>query len=605
MKPLFRPVAGAGLLALVVGFLTLGVAGVASAATPPWQTSPPAQEVGGLLFFNAAGQQITGGSITTAPFAAYVEGTTVLNASDSKATLFAVTPVDGQAPGQWNKQQLGAAEAYPNNGAPGALATAAPLYSGSTNDISLETYSTTYYPNTDTSSDGYAGLYEIRLISSDPTTTTTYDAADISINTSTDTWSVVYPAPTLTSTTTTLTANPASPQVSGSSVTLTATVSPAAPGTVQFEAGGTDIGSPVTVSGGSASTSWTADPVSTISLSAVFTPAQFSAYSGSTGTLPYTVGPAPAANTTTALTVNPSTAAADTAVTLTANVTSGGSALSSGAGTVYFYDNGSSTNDSVSTASTLLGTSPLGTGGTASLTYSSFAEGTHNLVVEFEPENTAVYNSSTSPVALFAATAPTYTPDQQGVSVSIPAGTLTITTPYTSATPFNLSTATLNAGGGYFSATAPFGSDTLPSPGQTYQGITITDTGIGEQPWTASVTATNFSGPDSDTINAQNLSFTGVEPLYISGNQYAASGGIPVNTSAVTSDTWNAGTGPTGDVYSATASGSDGLAGGPHQFADTASAGGGSVYIYGNLNLVAPSSVTPGLYTATLTFTVS
>ena len=88
-------------------------------------------------------------------------------------------------------------------------------------------------------------------------------------------------------TTTVLTASP-NPAVAGAAVTLTATVtaadgtSPA--GSVQFLADGTDIGSPVAVSSGSASTTTTfADP-GTQALLAVFSPAS-ATYAASSGEL--------------------------------------------------------------------------------------------------------------------------------------------------------------------------------------------------------------------------------------------------------------------------------------------------------------------------------
>ena len=60
-KRLVRSVTAMGALALVAGSLTAGLAGVASAAgNPPWEPVANPPEAGGLLFFNAAGQQITG-----------------------------------------------------------------------------------------------------------------------------------------------------------------------------------------------------------------------------------------------------------------------------------------------------------------------------------------------------------------------------------------------------------------------------------------------------------------------------------------------------------------------------------------------------------------
>ena len=451
------------------------------------------------------------------------------------------------------------------------------------------------FPNTDTSTDGYAGIYVLRLSTNHAggTQTGSYDSADILVNNTADTWSVVYPTPSLTSTVTALTSTPTSTAVAGASVTLNATVTPSAPGTVQFEYGTTDIGSPVTVTGGTASTSTSSLPVGPDSLSAVFTPATFSAYSGSTGTESFTVTPAPATGTTTALGVNPSSAAADTSVAITASVTNTTTSnpLTPADGSVQFYDNGTVSTGVVSGSSVSLGTVPLASGGTATLNYSLFAQGAHNLVAVFEPTNPAVYNTSTSSNVLFTATAPAYTPANSTVTVGIPAGTLTITTPYTATNPFQLGTATLNAPGTEFTATAPFGNAATPQ-----NGVTVTDTGIGSQPWTASVAGTDFTS-GANVINGQNLTFTQVTPSYLSGNAYSATG-IVVGTEDVT-DTL-----PGGLPYAAAATGSDGVKGGPHAFAQTTTPGAGSVYVYGNLNLVAPTSSPAGTYTATLTFTI-
>jgi hypothetical protein len=288
--------------------------------------------------------------------------------------------------------------------------------------------------------------------------------------------------------------------------------------------------------------------------------------------------------------INPSSAAADTAVTLTAAVTntSTSAALASGAGTVDFFDNGTSTSDTI-TGGQSLGTVSLGTGGIATLPYSLFAVGAHNIVAEFLPANTAVYNSSISLVVLFTATAPQYTPDLQTVVVGIPAGTLTITTPYGPTNPFNLGTAALNPGQTSFDASAPFGSSSSPTA-----GVTITDTRAGDLPWTASAEASNFSDgatPTPDLINAQNLGFTGVTPEYITGNALQA-GDVTVYQLP-----------NTGAPFAPGASGTAGLGGQAQEFA-SATAGEGSVNVIGILTLTAPTSTPAGTYTATLTFTI-
>lgn len=592
MKRLFRVLAAAAVAVVAAGSLSAVFAGSALASgNPPWEplTNPP--EAGGLLFFNSSGTQITSGTINE-PLAAYVVGTGTLRAGDSVATLEAYTPVDGIPAGEWSGEQLSGSTNYPNASAPAPIdTTSLPVVTESASDETIAQYEGDY-PNNATTS-GYQGIYVIRLITDAPDkpATTSYDSADIQVTGST--WSVVYTQDNVTSTTTALTTSPASPQVSGTSVTLTATVTPsAAIGTVQFEYGSTDIGSPVATSSGTASISTTGLPVGTDALSAVFTPAALSGYGGSTGTASYRISPPPAAATATALTVDPSSAPAYTSVSLTAAMTSSDVALASSAGSVSFYDNGSTSTNVISSSSVLLGTEALGTGGVASLSYSTFAQGAHNIVAEFLPSDPSVYNSSTSPAVLFTATAPTYTPAPADLSVAIPPGTLTITTPYTPSNPFNLGTATLNPGQGTYTASAPFGSSSDPSA-----GVTITDTGIGEETWTASASVTDFTNGGTDTINGQNLTFTGVTPSYLTGNAYGTGvGQIPVDTQDVTND---------GTVYASGASGSDGLEGGPHQFADSTAPGGGSVYVYGNLDLTAPSSVTPGMYTATLTFTVA
>ena len=304
MKKLIRSTLATVILAGAGGILTLGVSGIASAAgTPPWQ--PETASVGTILFFNAAGQQITGGNLTDSPIAAYFEGTVAPRAGDTKATLYGYLPVNGQAPGSWSGDQLSGPTAFPDASAPGALATATlPLVAGASGDESLAQLAANY-PNNDVSADGYAGIYELRLktSASGVSQTATYDSVDIAISGTgaNATWSVAYPTPTLNATSTVLTAAPTSPQTAGTSVTLTATVSPSASGTVQFEVGGVALGAPVSVSGGTAQLSTSTLPVGTDALSAVFTPATNLAYAGSTGTASFVVNPAPAAATTTAV----------------------------------------------------------------------------------------------------------------------------------------------------------------------------------------------------------------------------------------------------------------------------------------------------------------
>jgi hypothetical protein len=589
MKQFIRSLTAAAVVVATIGTLSVALAGGASASggTPPWE--PDGNSVGSLIFYNAAGAQITGGNVTDAPLAAYVQGTNTVRSGDTKATLFGYLPVDGQVPGTWSGEGLSASDTYPNAAAPGTLGSSAlPLVTGTANDETIGELASDF-PNLDTTTDGYAGMYQLRLKTSVSGLgeTSTYDSVDIQITGST--WSVVYPAPTLATTSTSLTTTPSSPQVYGTSVALNAQVSPDAPGTVQFENGSTDIGSPVTVaSNGTASLSSSTLPVGDDSLSAIFTPSQFAAYSGSTGDDTFDVEAPPAAGTTTALSVDPTTAAADTSVDITAaiSVTSNSDALASGTGQVTFYDDGSDSSGDITSDSVDLGTDNVGSGGLAQISDDSFAVGAHNIVAQFVPTDSSVYETSTSEAVLFTATTPAIAPAAQSIETAIPSGSLTITTPYSSSSPFQLGTAALNADATEFTASAPFGSVSSPT-----EGVTITDTRAGDLPWTASATVTNFTNGSGGIINAQNLTFTDVTPAYIIGNALQSGS---VTTSNITNS----------EIYGPTATGTDGLSGGPHEFA-TATEGAGSVYIDGVLTLISPTSTPGGEYTATLTFTVS
>ena len=463
MSGSWKAVVTSAVVALVIGTgLTVGVIAASASGNPPWEPVANPPEVGSLTFYNAAGQQITGGSTTDQPFAAYIQGSTVLHAGDVKATVLGYTPVDGEAPGAWTGEAISASTTYPNASAPGDLGTSSlPLVTGAAGDESIATY-VGDIPNADTSSDGYAGLYVLRVKTSGTSAgvSTSYDSADIQVTGST--WSVVYPTPTLSTTTTTLTTSPTSPQVAGTSVTLTATVSPSAPGTVQFESDGSDIGSPATVTGGTATLSTTALPAGTDNLSAVFTPAQFAAYSGSTGTASYTINSTLNPTTTTLTTTPSSPQAYGTSVTLNAAVTPGVD------GSVQFqYGSGTPTQ---------IGTPVPVSGGTASTSTSTLPVGTDQLSAVFTP-TTPGYAGSTSAAVPFTVTGiPTTTtltttpssPQVTGTSVTLNAAVTagvdgSVQFEYGTGTPTPIgSPQTVSGGTASLSTTAlPVGTDQL------------------------------------------------------------------------------------------------------------------------------------------------
>jgi hypothetical protein len=254
---------------LVVSSVLVGAVLASSAGastTPPWEPISNPPEAGGLTFYNSSGQVVTGGNTADPVIAAYIQGNTVLQnqTAPTLADLNGFDPttngVPVTAPGNWNEESLGSSN-LPSS-APGALGTSTlPVYTDTTYSLSQLTNS---LPNTDTSTtDGYAGIYVLRLQTfqhNNGGTTSSYDSADISVNSSTGAWTLVY-SPQAATTTTIDTPTPAGPQNAGASVTLTATVADAsAPGTVQFESDGSPVGSAQPVVNGTATLTTTALP---------------------------------------------------------------------------------------------------------------------------------------------------------------------------------------------------------------------------------------------------------------------------------------------------------------------------------------------------------
>jgi hypothetical protein len=458
---------------LASGLLAAFDATPASAVTvPPWEPDPGS--VGGLVFYNAAGTQITGGNVTDAPIAAYVEGTSTVRSGDTVATLYGYLPISGEPTSEWSGLQLGGSTSFPNAGAPAPLNTATlPVETGASGDdtiLDLETV----YPNLGTGS--YADTYQLRLYTNaaGKSQTTTYDSADISISGTGDTatWSVVYPTtPTFSS----LGVLPASPEQFGTSETLTATVSPsAAAGTVQFEVGTTDIGTPVTVTSGSAQTTTSALPVGADTLDAVFTPTTSSGYSVSNALAPFTVSTASEGTTTSLNAVTtPITYGSETAETFTGTVTGqSGDGYPKGSVTVYYgasptvlcnealpAGSGDSANFSCAlTASQLTPNSygsvdavftPAGTSSSnPDFTYTtSTSTPTQSITVDpLSVGTTTSLNAVTTPITYGAETSETFTGTVTGATGDgYPEGTVTVS--YGS-TPVSLCSETLPAGSG-------------------------------------------------------------------------------------------------------------------------------------------------------------
>jgi len=603
-------VVGAAALA-VAGFSLAAGGGVALAAggggpTPPWEAAISPAPNGSITFYNAQGQVVTGGSITASGLGAYaVASTPDPRSGDNKATLYAYTPVNGEAPGAWSGTNLGTSDTYPNAAAPGAIGTTAnPVESNTstaTPDESLATYIGTF-PNNDTSTtDGYAGLYDIRLKASGTGigTEAAYWDTVISVNTTAGTWSVDYPDYTQ-NTTTTLTATPPSPQTApATAVALNATVAPATAGTVTFWSGyGTasaaQVGATQNVTGTSGAASVTVTPPNgSTAYTAVFTPAIGSADIGSvSAALNYVVN-TPKDVTTTDLSETGGGGAAGTPVNFTATVADSTTPADTPTGTVSFFDNGSTTP---------LGTATV-TGGTAVFSYTYATAGDHSVVATYTPTANSQWSGSSSAPVTFTETAAACTTctDVQTIEGTVPAGTLAVYTPYTAANPLNLGTLALNGNGTFFTASAPLDANAadVPTNGAdpAFNGITVVDTQAGNLPWTVSALSSNLgdggSNPGS-SISGENVGLTGLAAVAVPGNALTGADLTLTNQPAASPPV-----GPTD-------TGSAGLGGAAaHMIVSDATQADGTIGINGTVTLNAPTSTEAGLFVGTITFTIA
>lgn len=362
------------------------------------------------------------------------------------------------------------------------------------------------------------------------------------------TWSL--DAPEAAATTTTLAAAPAS-VTEGQEVTLTASVTPAtATGNVSFKAGSVDLGS-VALVNGVATLKTTAVPAGnqTVTASYAGVPAAFAA---SSATAAVTVVPEPVATTTT-LDVSAAGDAAYSQVTLRSTVSA---ARGTANGTVKFFD-----------GATLIGQTPCVNGVVADYVTNGLGAGTHSLKASFV--GTAPFTGSESAPAelTFVAVGASAPGDGStyNVTVSIPAGAISITTPYTEATPLALPEAVLDEGKATYATSA------------AVSGIEIKDTRAGNLGFTAQIIVGAFSNGTS-AFDGQYASFTGVTADQIDGNALQASDVVVSDNASLAA---------------------------PATFASYAQGKSiGSVKFHGTFGLSnVPTSVTPGQYASLVTFT--
>ena len=261
-----------------------------------------------------------------------------------------------------------------------------------------------------------------------------------------------------------------------------------------------------------------------------------------------------------------STGVAYSPVTLTATV------AGAGPGSVEFFD-----------GSTSIGTSPA-IDGSATLTTSTLGAASHSITATFTP--TDHRSAATSAPVVLTLTNPS---SHVGVTVVQPAndpGTLTMTTPYTPATPLELGELQLDPATNELATSVAFGSPTTAA-------IQVADTRPGNSNWTVSAQTSDFvNGVTHALINAQNTGITGLATATVPGGGLGAT---DISFDNVP---------PPAVPLAPGAAGTNGLGGKPHQLASTINGGNGTVGFYGVFTLVAPTSTAAGAYQGTIVFTI-
>lgn len=288
-------------------------------------------------------------------------------------------------------------------------------------------------------------------------------------------------------------------------------------------------------------------------------------------------------------------------VTLTATVTDTATPadLPVRAGTVSFYVNG---------ASRPLGTADSGTrsnAGVYSLSVRLTGDGPESVVAVYAPPaGDSRYRGSRSPAVSFTEPACPACSGVQTVADVLPAGVLSISTPYTASNPLDLGTLALNSSGTYYSASAsldPDGSD-VPTGGvgpadPTFNGITVVDTQDSNVPWSISAWASDLSDGGNNAqsrISGENVGISGLTAVPVPGN--------PLTAGDLTFFDRPAASPP----VAPTDTGSLGLGGQlSHVIVTDSGQAEGTIGINGTITINAPSSTEAGTYAGTIVLTLS
>jgi YVTN family beta-propeller protein len=356
-----------------------------------------------------------------------------------------------------------------------------------------------------------------------------------------------------------LTASPAGSVSQGNPVTLSAAVTPAtAGGSVAFYDGAQAIGTPVNVSSGAASVTTSGLAAGLHTITARFTPSSTSFIGSTSPALSYIVNVAGATATATALTVSPSgTSPQYSPVSLTAAVTP-----ATAVGTVQFQDTANGVTGPLGAPVT------VGSDGTASLTTTNLAAGSHTLTAVFTPADSTAFDTSLSAGLPFLISAPNSGSTGESITTTVVSGALVISVANSQVI---LPTPVLNTTG------------TLLTTTGALNPITLTDTRAGNPGWTITCQTTDFTDTNADVINGQNLGFT-PQIVDLSTAQTATAGPAIAPANGVAA----ADTGTAGLKSPRTLVTGQGL---------------GTAHFSAALSLNVPTTTVSGTYTATLTIT--
>jgi len=253
-----------------------------------------------------------------------------------------------------------------------------------------------------------------------------------------------------------------------------------------------------------------------------------------------------------------------------------------------------------------LGVTASGTGsgaGVYTLSVRFGAVGPQSVVAVYAPPaGSTRYRGSMSPAVSFAV--PRCCAGVRTVADIVPAGVLSISTPYTDSDPLDLGTLTLNPSGTFFSASASLDPDSsdVPTagagpPDPTFDGITVVDTQASNLPWTVTAWASELSDGGASAlslISGEDVGLTGLTAVAVPGNPLTAADLTVVDQPAAD------------PPVAPTDTGSQGLGGPvPHVIVTDAGQAEGTIGINGTVTINAPSSTQAGTFGGIIVITLS